>query len=75
MDVEVTEFAPRGGGDAGEPLTHDMERVLGGEEQHAAGLRRLKSAQARQPTGHRRRQVPGQTRTAGARGVEPGSCR
>jgi hypothetical protein len=36
-----------GSGAAGEPLPHDVERVLGGVEQHAAGARRREAAQAR----------------------------
>ena len=39
LDVEVGERAARGARDADEPLPHDVQRVLGGEEQHPAGAR------------------------------------
>src|SRR6185295_12783434 len=39
LDVEVSERATSGARDAREPLAHDVERVLGGEEQYPAGAR------------------------------------
>ena len=53
VDVQVGERAPGGGSNAGEPLPDDVERVLGGEEQDAAGLRRRKPTQARYAAGDR----------------------
>src|SRR5690606_20577680 len=46
VDVERGEASAGGGGDAGEALADDVQRILGGVQQHAAGLRRGESAQA-----------------------------
>ena len=57
VDVEVGEIAARRRGDAGEALAHDVERIFGGEEQYAAGLRHTKAPQTRHATGDGDRDV------------------
>ena len=46
MDVEALEVGGGRGGNAFEPLPHDMGGILGGEQQHAAALTGRKVAQA-----------------------------
>lgn len=47
VDVELGQVATGGARDTGEPLSHDVERVLGGEDQDAAGTRDREAAHAR----------------------------
>lgn len=77
MDVEADEPAPDGGGDAGESLPHDVQRIFRGEQQAPAGLRRRKPAQARHAAGDRDGHVQGEKRLAGSAsiGVVAGSVR
>jgi len=46
VDVEVGQFASGGERDSVQSLSHDVQRVLGGEEQHAAGALDREAAQA-----------------------------
>ena len=47
MNVEIFQVARRGGTDALEPATHDMQRILGGIEQHPTRPGHGEAAQTR----------------------------
>ena len=53
-----------GGADAFEPPAHDVERVLGGIEQHTPGARHGEAAQARDTGGDGDGEVEGEERLA-----------
>jgi hypothetical protein len=60
LDVEFGETDTGGGTDALEAAADDMERVLGGIEQHATGARDGEAAQAGDAGGDGDRQIEGE---------------
>ena len=64
LDIEVGEVVARGASDAGEPLPHDVERILGSEQQHAAGADHREPAQARRARGDRDGEIEHEERLA-----------
>ena len=64
LDVERLEPDAGGPGDALQPRAHDVERVLGGEEQHAPGPGGPKPPQTRRAGGDRDGHVEGEKRLA-----------
>jgi hypothetical protein len=57
LDVEISEREAGRGADAFEPLSHDVESILGGVEQDASGMRNGEAAQARHAGGDRHGEV------------------
>jgi hypothetical protein len=64
VEVEAGEGHPGGLRDPLQPPAHDGQRLLGGEEEHGAGLGRREAAQAGRAGGDRDGQVEGQERLA-----------
>jgi hypothetical protein len=64
LDVEIGERDVGGLADAIEAASHDVQRILGGIEQHPSGPRYGEAAQARDAGGHRNGDVEGEERLA-----------
>ena len=60
LDVELRERHTDGGTDAFEPSAHDVQRVLGGVEQHTPGARHGEASQTRNAGGHCDGEVQGE---------------
>ena len=60
LDVELGERDAGGGGDSVEPPAHDVQRVLGGVEQHSPGVRDIEASQAWRAGGDRHDEIEGE---------------